>query len=321
MKRLDILLQERYIEHSRSFLQKLVKGGSVKVDGKVVLKANKVFKDDAIVKCVFPDPEVLKVEPKKVALDVIYEDSEIVVINKSAGITVHPADTAMEQVTLVGALMAHCKDLSGIGGVLRPGIVHRLDRDTSGVLVVAKSDKAHRSLAKQWELRSVHKEYLTLVANRFEQNEGVIDAPIARSYKDRKKMAVSTRHDARDAITTFEVLQTFEIKDVGKFSLVRCLPKTGRTHQIRVHMKSIGHPIIGDAIYGDLKLNSFFKQKFKLVRQFLHAAKLIIKHPTTKKELILEAPLSSDLENVIKKLGASEKGGNVVKNEKIERKL
>ncbi|PIQ78174.1 RNA pseudouridine synthase [Candidatus Peregrinibacteria bacterium CG11_big_fil_rev_8_21_14_0_20_46_8] len=294
MQRLDLYLQQQYPDLSRSFLQKLVRDGRVRVGGEVILKPSFLIPDEAEVVCEIPEPKVLQVLPVARELDILFEDKDMIVINKPAGVSVHPSDTDAGRPTLVSFILAHCKDLSGIGGVLRPGIVHRLDRDTSGVIVVAKSDAAHRALAAQWEKRSVTKEYVALVRGRFESEEGIIEAPIARSTRDRKKMAVSRRRDAREAVTEFRV-ELVSMSEKGAFSLVHCFPQTGRTHQIRVHLASIGNPILGDVLYGDQELNKFFEQKYGLKRHFLHASRLKIKHPATKKELSFEAPLPPEL--------------------------
>jgi len=294
MQRLDLYLQQQYPDLSRSFLQKLVRDGRVRVGGEVILKPSFLIPDEAEVVCEIPEPKVLQGLPVARELDILFEDKDMIVINKPAGVSVHPSDTDAGRPTLVSFILAHCKDLSGIGGVLRPGIVHRLDRDTSGVIVVAKSDAAHRALAAQWEKRSVTKEYVALVRGRFESEEGIIEAPIARSTRDRKKMAVSRRRDAREAVTEFRV-ELVSMSEKGAFSLVHCFPQTGRTHQIRVHLASIGNPILGDVLYGDQELNKFFEQKYGLKRHFLHASRLKIKHPATKKELSFEAPLPPEL--------------------------
>jgi 23S rRNA pseudouridine1911/1915/1917 synthase len=229
------------------------------------------------------------VAAEDIALDVIHEDRDILVVNKPAAMTVHPAPGHRAS-TLVNAVLAHCGDLSGIGGVLRPGIVHRLDRDTSGVIVVAKHDAAHNALAKQLKAREVDKVYVALVEGTPKPADGVIDAPIARDPRRRQRMAVV--EGGREAATAYRVLERFE-----GVSLVEARPRTGRTHQIRVHLAAIGHPIVGDPVYG--------RRSPLVPRQFLHAARIEFAHPATGERVAYDAPLPPDLEQALRKLRRS----------------
>ena len=233
-----------------------------------------------------PETKTLELRPENIPLDIVYEDDDVIVINKPQGMVVHPAPGHDEH-TLVNALLYHCP-LSTINGTFRPGIVHRIDKDTSGLLMVAKNDKAHRSLAKQLKDKTNIREYVALVHGRIAEDEGTINAPIGRSLKDRKKQAVVK--DGRNAVTHFEVLKRYR-----DYTLVKCILETGRTHQIRVHMKYIGHPLVGDPLYGP-------KKTIKGNGQFLHAGKLGFVHPTTGKLLIFEAPLPKIFQECLEKL-------------------
>lgn len=297
MERVDTVLKDRFPKLSRIFLQKLIQEGRVSVNGRMVKKAHySVQRADEIL-CDFPEPRKSHILPKEGKLNVIFEDRDIVVLDKPAGISVHPSFTDKRD-TMVSFLLAHCRDLSGIGGVLRPGIVHRLDRDTSGLLVVAKNDQAHRLLAVQWAAREVEKEYTALVAGTLPSRAGRIEAPIGRSHRDRKKMAVTIAHGSREAFTDYQVVKTFG----NVVSVVRVFPKTGRTHQIRVHFASLHHPVIGDALYGDKKLNAKFRDEFGLNRQFLHASRISFRHPRTGKRMSFRSKLPPDLAEVLRKL-------------------
>ena len=227
-----------------------------------------------------PPPEPSTARPEAIPLDILYEDADLIAVNKPPGMTVHPAPGHPAS-TLVNALLAHCPDLSGIGGVRRPGIVHRLDRDTSGVILVAKNDAAHLALARQLKERTVEKTYLALVEGTPKPPRGVIDAPLARDPRRRERMAVL--EGGREASTSYRVVERF-----SGVSLLEVKPRTGRTHQIRVHFAAIGHPIVGDVVYG--------KRSSLLARQFLHAWRIAFDHPRTGERLTLEAPLAQDLE-------------------------
>lgn len=294
----------KYPTQSRSFLQKLIRDGQVRIGGKKITTPHFAVAEEAAVLCNFPASVRLSIQPVPTDLKILFEDSELIVVDKPPGVSVHPQANDPETPTLVHFLLAHVEDLSGIGGVLRPGIVHRLDKDTSGIIAVAKNDLAHRSLAKQWADRTVEKQYTALVSGTFHEKKGKIEAPILRSTKDRKKMIVSNARNAKKASTEFRVLREFFLKAEAKqrrmeFSLLLCKPKTGRTHQIRVHLASIGHPIIGDALYGYTKENRFFEKNFGLTRQFLHASQLIFRHPKTDKKMKISSPLTADLERVL----------------------
>jgi 23S rRNA pseudouridine1911/1915/1917 synthase len=230
-----------------------------------------------------PPPQPLDVEPEAIPLRIVYEDQDLLVVDKPAGLTVHPAPGHRSH-TLVNALLAHCRDLSGVGGVLRPGIVHRLDRDTSGLLLVAKNDRAHAGLSKQLKERTVEKRYLALVRGRLEQREGVIEGAIGRDPRNRKRMAIV--EGGRPARTAYRVREHLE-----GMTLVEVAPSTGRTHQIRVHFAAAGHPIVGDALYG--------KPSALVGRQFLHAYRLAFRHPRDGRSLAFESPLPADLEEAL----------------------
>ncbi|HHW58065.1 MAG TPA: RluA family pseudouridine synthase [Clostridia bacterium] len=274
-KRIDVFLAAE-LDYTRSYIKKLIVDGLVLVNGKTVKPSYKVKENDEVVVNI-PEAEKIDVLPENIPLDILYEDDDIIVINKPQGMVVHPAPGNYSG-TLVNALLYHCKNLSGINGILRPGIVHRLDKDTSGVMVVAKNDKAHISLSNQIKERSVLKKYIAIVEGAIKDEEGKIEAPIGRHPFDRKKMAVI--EDGRYALTLYKVLERFK-----ENTLVEAVIKTGRTHQIRVHMAYIGHPVVGDPVYG------FKKQKFKLEGQALHSRVLGFMHPTKGVYMEFEAPL------------------------------
>ncbi len=290
--RLDKAIAQKYEELSRSNIQKLLEDNKITVNGKIQKASYKVNKNDEIeIEEVEAKPIDLK--PQDIPLDIIYEDNDIVVVNKQKGLVVHPANGNPDG-TLVNAIMAHCKgSLSGIGGEIRPGIVHRLDKDTSGLIIIAKNDKAHIGLSEQIKNREVKKTYIALVRGIIKENEATINMPIGRSTKDRKKMAVSK--NGKSAITHFKVLERYD----NKYTLVEVRIETGRTHQIRVHMAEIGHPIIGDTVYSN------GKNEFGIEGQMLHSQKLTFKHPITNEILNLEAPLPQYFKNIVEKLQAS----------------
>ena len=275
-KRLDAVVSEN-TELTRSAVQKLIEAQAVTVNGEAVAKNYKVREGD-VIEVTPPENKPLDMEPSDIELSVLYEDSDLLVVDKPVGMVVHPAPGNYSD-TLVNALLNHCGDsLSGINGVLRPGIVHRIDKDTSGVLLVAKNDKAHVSLAEQIKEHTARREYLAVVHGRFPKDEGTVCAPIGRSPRDRKKMAV-TPVNSKSAVTHYTVLETFD-----KYSLIRCRLETGRTHQIRVHMAHIGHPVAGDRQYGRAT-------ELPLEHQCLHAQKITFIHPSTGEEMTVEAPL------------------------------
>jgi len=232
-----------------------------------------------------PEVRELTVEPENIPIDVVYEDSDIIVINKARGMVVHPADGNYTG-TLVNALLYHCKDLSDINGVRRPGIVHRIDKDTTGLLVVAKNNKAHTFLADEIKYHKVSRIYTALTEGLFEENSGMVNAPVGRHPVDRKKMAVNTKN-GKEAITHFTVIERFE-----NTTLVKCRLETGRTHQIRVHMAYIGHPVAGDPVYGR-------KNNRGLSGQALHAGELTLTHPSTGESMTFTAPLPEDFQNLL----------------------
>ncbi len=283
--RLDKACSEIFSDYSRSQIKQLLDGGNITVNGKTE-KAKYKVKSGDVIRLEEPETKTLELRPENIPLDIVYEDDDVIVINKPQGMVVHPAPGHNEH-TLVNALLYHCP-LSTINGTFRPGIVHRIDKDTSGLLMVAKNDKAHRSLAKQLKDKTNIREYVALVHGRIAEDEGTINAPIGRSLKDRKKQAVVK--DGRNAVTHFEVLKRYR-----DYTLVKCILETGRTHQIRVHMKYIGHPLVGDPLYGP-------KKTIKGNGQFLHAGKLGFVHPTTGKLLIFEAPLPKIFQECLEKL-------------------
>ena len=288
-KRIDVYIAEYKEELSRSRVQKLIENGLVTVNGKAVKSNYKLRKGD-ILEVEIPDPEPLEIEAEDIPLDIIYEDKDVVIVNKPQGMVVHPAPGHYSG-TLVNALMYHCKDdLSGINGQMRPGIVHRIDKDTSGVLMIAKSDAAHNSLAQQLAVHSITRKYYAVVCGNIKEDSGTVDKPIGRSPKDRKKMAVV--QGGRRAVTRYRVLERFG----GKYTLIEAQLETGRTHQIRVHMASLGHPLLGDTVYGSEK------QPFKLQGQVLHAKVLGFNHPSDGRYVEFESPLPEYFEKLLIKL-------------------
>ena len=286
--RLDKLIANKYSDLSRTNIQKLIDDNKITVNNKVQKASYKVMEKDEI-KIEEIEAKTIDLKPQNIPLDIIYEDDDIIVINKQKGLVVHPANGNPDG-TLVNAIMAICKDsLSGIGGEIRPGIVHRLDKDTSGLIIVAKNDKAHINLSEQIKNREVKKTYIALVRGVIKENEATINMPIARSTKDRKKMAVSK--DGKNAITHFKVLKRYD-----KYTLIEVNIETGRTHQIRVHMSQIGYPIVGDNVYSN------GKNPFGVVGQMLHSAKLTFRHPITNKEMNLEAELPTYFKKILKEL-------------------
>lgn len=269
-ERLDRYLSQLFPDFTRSFLQKLIEEGNVEIGERAVPKNTKIRVGDTVMVTV-PEPTALVVEAQNLPLDIIYEDAELLVVNKPKGMVVHPAAGHTDG-TLVNALLYHCEgSLSGINGVIRPGIVHRIDKDTSGLLIVAKTDRAHQGLAEQIKVHSFLREYEAIVYGNIKEDELTIDQPIGRSRLDRKKMCV-TQDNSRSAVTHCRVLERF-----GDFTYVRCRLETGRTHQIRVHMAYIGHPVAGDPVYGPKKVIS------ELNGQCLHAKSIGFVHPITEK--------------------------------------
>lgn len=273
---------------SRSRVKNLMDDGQVTVNG-TVRSASYALKPGDIIEIELPEPRKLDASPQDIKLDIVYEDEDVLVINKPRGLVVHPA-VGNEDGTLVNAVLFHCKgSLSEINGVIRPGIVHRIDKDTTGLLVVAKNDKAHVCLADQLKDRSLSRTYYALVHENIKDDSGTVDAPLARSDADRRQMAVNYKAEsAREAITDFWVLERF-----GDYTLVKCKLHTGRTHQIRVHMRFIHHPIVGDKTYG------VKKEEFNLEGQLLHAGEIGFIHPGTGERVSFTAPLPEDFERVL----------------------
>ena len=286
--RVDKLLSERFPDLSRANIQRLIEQGKITLNGGKLRPAYKGKIGD-IIQIEDEEPKEIELKPENIPLDVLYEDNDIIVINKAKGMVVHPGNGNPDG-TLVNAILAKCKDsLSGIGGEIRPGIVHRLDKDTSGVIIVAKNDKAHMELSRQIQAREVKKIYWALVRGIIKENEATINMPIGRSTKDRKKMAV--RKDGKEAITHFKVLKRW-----GAYTLLEIHIETGRTHQIRVHLSQIGYPVVGDAVYSN------GKNPFGVEGQMLHAKSIEFMHPTKKEKLKIEAPLPEYFVEVLNKL-------------------
>ena len=289
-ERIDKLIALQWEDVTRSYIQKLIKGNLVSVNGKAVKANYKVSLNDRIVITV-PEPEPLEVISENIPLDIVYEDSDIIIVNKGKDMVVHPAP-GHNTGTLVNGLLYHCKeDLSGINGVMRPGIVHRIDRNTTGLLVVCKNDKAHNSLAEQLKVHSITRKYVAVVYGTFKELEGTVEGPIGRHPVDRKKMAINHKN-GKPAVTHYKVLEQFS----NKYSLIECQLETGRTHQIRVHMASIGHSLLGDDVYGPSKC------PYALEGQTLHAKILGFIHPSTNAYVEFEAPLPPYFEDLLTKL-------------------
>ncbi len=286
--RIDKYIANTREELTRSYIQKLIQDGSILVNNRIV-KANYKVEPDDCIRINLPSPVALEIVAEDIPLDIIYEDNDIIIINKEKGMVVHPA-AGHYTGTLVNGLLYHCKDeLSGINGVSRPGIVHRIDRNTTGVLVVCKNDKAHQSIAEQLKVHTITRKYNAIVYNAFKEDKGTVDAPIGRHPVDRKKMAVNIK--GKNAITNYTVLE-----NLNKYAHIECSLQTGRTHQIRVHMSSIGHPLLGDEVYGPAKDN------FHLEGQALHARVLGFIHPDTKRYMEFEVPLPDYFKILLEKL-------------------
>ena len=284
-ERLDLFLVRRLSDLSRSYAQRLIADGQVTVDG-TARKANYKLRGGEEIACTMPPAEEIEICAEDIPLDILYEDADIIVVNKARGMVVHPA-AGIYTGTLVNALLWHCHDLSGINGALRPGIVHRLDKDTSGVMVAAKNDMAHHYLARQIRDKDARREYRAIVHGNIVPRAGVITGDIGRHPTDRKKMAI-VRENGKPATTHFEVLERF-----GSYTYVSCRLETGRTHQIRVHMTSIGHPLVGDPKY------TAKKNSFAIVGQALHSLTLSLTHPRTGTEMTFTAPLPADMEEIL----------------------
>lgn len=288
--RIDKYIATELTQFSRSFIQKLIGDGLVTADGKIV-KSNYKVQSGNEIQIQVPEPVELDIEPENIPLDIIYEDQDIVVVNKPKGMVVHPA-AGHYTGTLVNALMYHCKEqLSGINGIMRPGIVHRIDMDTTGVLVVCKNDYAHQFIAEQLKVHSITRKYNAIVYQPFKEGEGRVEGSIGRHPNDRKKMAINPKN-GKPAATNYKVLENLS----GKYAHIECSLETGRTHQIRVHMSSIHHPLLGDTVYGPSK------DPFKLTGQALHARVLGFIHPTTKEYVEFESSIPDYFEDLLKKL-------------------
>ncbi len=288
--RIDKYLSMVQSELSRSYIQKLIEDGRISADDRPV-KANFKVKTGTLVVIKLPELKDAEIVPEDIPIDIIYEDKDIIIINKQKGLVVHPA-AGHAGGTLVNALMYHCKgELSGINGIMRPGIVHRIDRDTTGVIVACKNDRAHQFIADQLKLHSITRRYQAVVYHTFKTDSGRIEAPIGRDPKDRKKMAVNHKN-GKPAATNYKVLENLN----HQYALVECSLETGRTHQIRVHMASIHHPLLGDTVYGPSK------DPFQLTGQALHAGVLGFIHPTTKEYVEFQAPLPDYFQDLLQKL-------------------
>lgn len=285
--RIDKFITDIMEGKSRSYIQGMVEEGYVLVNNKKV-KSNYKLKLNDVIKTTIKEPVELEVKKENIPIDILYEDSDVIVVNKPKGMVVHPAPGNYEG-TLVNALLYHCKDLSSINGVIRPGIVHRIDKDTTGVLVVAKNDEAHVKLSEQLKDHSMKREYYALVEGRLKKDSGTIDKPLARSKRDRLKIAIT--EDGKRAVTHYSVIERFK-----NSTLVKCVLETGRTHQIRVHMSSIGYPLVGDPLYG------FKKQKFKDDGQMLHAKVLGFIHPRTGEYMEFSSELPENYKKLLENL-------------------
>lgn len=287
--RLDKYLTDKLPEYSRSYIQKLLEDGQILVNGRPS-KSNYKLRNGDLITVTIPEAEPLDVEPEDIPLDIVYEDSDVIVINKPKGMVVHPAPGHIHG-TMVNALLYHCKDsLSSINGIMRPGIVHRIDMDTTGLLVACKNDTAHRIMSDKFKIHDIHRVYTAIVYNHFQNESGTIDKPIARHKTERKKMAIDP--NGRRAVTHYTVIENLK----QNFSLINCELETGRTHQIRVHMASINHPLLGDSVYGP-------KQKpFQTQGQVLHAGILGFVHPITNQYMEFHADLPDYFESILRKL-------------------
>lgn len=290
-ERVDVYISGMFEDMSRNSAQKLIADGNITVNDKII-KANYKIKINDSIRIILPEPEVLDVAAENIPIDIVYEDDDLAVINKPQGMVVHPAPGHYSG-TLVNGLMYHLKNLSSINGVMRPGIVHRLDMNTSGLMLVAKNDKAHNFLARCLKEHSINRIYYALVEGNIKDDSGVIDAPLGRSEKDRKKRTV-TYKNSKNAVTNFCVVERY-----GKFTLIKLKLETGRTHQIRVHMKYIGHPVVGDDVYGS-KTN-----KFGLKGQLLHSKSVGFVHPTTGKYMEFESDLPEIFQKVLRIVGGN----------------
>ncbi len=288
--RIDLVLSLSLAETSRSFIQKLFEKGKISVNGEICTSKKYKVKNGDQVELIIPEPEILTVEPEDIPLDIVYEDDDVLVVNKPKGMVVHPA-VGNYNGTLVNAIMFHCGDrLSSINGVIRPGIVHRIDKDTSGLLMIAKNDMAHESLSRQLAEHSITRRYQALVYHNFKEEDGTVNAPIGRDPKNRLRQAV-TELNSKHAVTHYQVLERF-----GAYTLIEAKLETGRTHQIRVHMAHIKHPLVGDPVYGPKK------HIIKVEGQMLHAKVLGFVHPRTGEYMEFDSQLPAYFEDILKGL-------------------
>ncbi|MBI3802738.1 MAG: RluA family pseudouridine synthase [Nitrospirae bacterium] len=298
-ERIDLYLIRRGVSLSRSRIQNLIEEGQILINGHPTKASYRVREGDRIdVK--IPPPAPLELIPEEVPLDVLYEDESLLVLNKAAGMVVHPAP-GHDKGTLVHALLHHCRDLTGIGGRERPGIVHRLDKDTSGVMVIAKTDAAHQRLSKQFKQHTIDRRYLAVVCGKVAKGSGKIDLAIGRDRVDRKKISSRTAHP-REAQTHWAVRERFRVA-----TLLEVYPQTGRTHQIRVHMAHLGHPIVGDKVYGGRAARMF---EINVARQMLHAERLGFIHPTRNEQMTFSSPVPPDMEGLLSALRAEKREGS-----------
>ncbi|MEA4987469.1 MAG: RluA family pseudouridine synthase [Anaerovorax sp.] len=287
--RMDAALSNLMVDASRNHIQKLIEEGQVSVNGQVETSKKYKTKVGDFISIMLPEPKELEVEAQDIDIDIVYEDNDVLVVNKPKGMVVHPAAGNTDG-TLVNALLYHCTNLSGINGVIRPGIVHRIDKDTSGLLMIAKNDIAHNALTKQLSEHSITRAYRAIVYHNFSEDEGTIDAPIGRDPKNRLKMAVTAQNSKR-AVTHYKVLERF-----GDFTYIEARLETGRTHQIRVHMAYKKHPLLGDEVYGPKK------KVFGITSQMLHAKVLGFIHPKTGEYMEFESELPEEFKNTLEKL-------------------
>ena len=305
--RIDKFLQSKITELSRTRLQSLIHNGEVKLNNGIVNTSAKKVKEKDEIKINFPPPKKTLIKPNKISLNILYDDKDIIVINKPSGIVVHPGAGNYENTIVNGLLYKYKNKLSGIGGKLRPGIVHRIDKDTSGVIVVAKNDNAHINLSKQFSQHTIKRTYEAIIWGSLKPQSGTIREKISRSARNRQLMAVS-KEKGKIALTNYKTLKIFQNSDLPKMSLLECKLETGRTHQIRVHMNFRGNPIVGDKSYGKSKkkfkkINPIIEKKINnFNRQALHAKSLGFFHPVTKKEVFFEAKRPKDFDTLIKSL-------------------
>ena len=286
--RIDVFLNNHIEELSRTYIQKLIKDGYASVNGKPIKNNFKLNPLDKV-KLNIPETSEPDIIGEDIQLDIVYEDDDVILINKPKNMVVHPAPGHYSG-TLVNALMNHCKNLSGINGVLRPGIVHRIDMDTTGIIIACKNDLAHKFISEQLKVHSIKRKYKAVVHGNLKEDEGVIDKPIGRHDIDRKKMSVNAKH-SKQAITHYKVIERFK-----SATLIECELETGRTHQIRVHMASINHPLYGDSVYG------YDKEKYQLDGQVLHAETLGFIHPTTKEYMEFNVEIPEYFKELLRKL-------------------